>query len=437
MKIIKIETNYEKNIFLKENNIKPSKYKENIENKVINIYPRIEYQSFIGFGGAITQASGATYQQLPKEKQIDFLNEYFKKCNYKLCRLPIGSCDFSPEMYSYSYKKDLFDFSIEKDYKYIIPLLKDILAINPDVELLASPWSPPSFMKTNKMLTLGGRLNEKYYDTYANYLAKYIKEYEKDGIEIQYITIQNEPNAVQIWESCLFNTDEEAKFIKEYLQPVFEKENINTKILIYDHNKEKIFKRAEEVFKKTNAEGIAYHWYTGDHFENLNICREAYPDKILIHTEGCVGYSNFKEDEEIKNAEIYAHDILGDLNSGCNGYIDWNILLDNKGGPNHKRNYCNSPIMLNEDGKDYYKNLCFYYISQFSKVIMPGAIRIGTSRYTDKIEVTAFKNTNGEIGIVLLNKNDSNYEYNLCIGDTLIHDNLDKHAIVSYLISKI
>ncbi len=434
MKILKTETNYSRKIYLKTSEIKPNKFKEGIENKVINIYPDIECQSFIGFGGAITQAAGVAYKMLPKEKQEEFLNEYFVTCKYNLCRLPIGSCDFSPEAYSYSYKKDLSDFSIEKDFEYLIPLLKDALKINPNLKLLASPWSPPAFMKNNKMLTLGGKLNEKYYELYAKYLVKYIKAYEKEKIQIDYITIQNEPNATQIWESCLFTAEDEIKFLKEYLQPEFEKENIKTKIIVYDHNKEKLLNRAMKLFNNTEASGIAYHWYTGDHFENIELCSKLYPNKLLIHTEGCVGFSDFKEKDEVKNAEIYAHDILGDLASGCSGYIDWNIILDSKGGPNHKRNFCNSPIMLNKENNDYYKNLCYYYIAQFAKVILPNSKKIATSKYIDKIEVVAFKNENKDIGIVLLNRNDTNYEYNLCINDVLIHDNLDSHAIVSYLI---
>lgn len=431
----KFETNFKRNLYLDTREVKPKPYKESLENKVINIYPEIVYQNFLGFGGAITSAAGVAYKKLPKEKQKTFIEDYFKICNYSICRLPIGSSDFSSESYSYSNKKDLSDFSIEEDKEYIIPLIKDILKYNPNIKFLASPWSPPKFMKTNKMLVLGGKLQKKYYLTYAMYLLKYIKEYEKLGINIDYITIQNEPNAVQVWESCLFSAEEELDFLKNYLYPVFEKYQVKTKILVYDHNKEKLYSRARDIFNNSSeAQGIAYHWYTGDHFENLDICSKVFKDKLLIHTEGCVGYSKFNPDDEVKNAEIYAHDIIGDLNHGCNGYIDWNVLLENNGGPNHKKNYCNSPIMLNKDSSDYYKNLCYYYIAGFGKVIKPGATRIGFSKYIDKIEITAFKNKDGSIGIVLLNRTDKNYEYNLCIENMLVHDNLDSHAIVSYLI---
>ena len=154
----------------------------------------------------------------------------------------------------------------------------------------------------------------------------------------------------------------------------------------------------------------------------------------FIHTEGCTGFSNFNPNDEVHNAELYGHEILGDLNSGANAYIDWNMLLDHNGGPNHKHNYCNSPIMLNSNNSDYIKNLTFYYIGHFSRYIKPEAKRIAFSKYTDNIEVTAFKNSDNSIAIVLMNKTNSNYEYNLCIEDIVIHDNLDSHTIVSYLI---
>ena len=438
MYIEKIETNFNKNIYLKTKEIKADKYKESIEKNVINVYPEVKYQEFIGFGGAVTQAVGIAYMRLPLEKRKNFLEAYFEGCNYNLCRIPIGSCDFSSEKYSYSYKKDLQDFNIDKDKEYIIPIIKDIQRIKKDVKFIASPWSPPSFMKSNKMLTLGGKLLKKYYDTYAKYLLKYIKSYQEIGINIDYITVQNEPNAMQMWESCLFNSDEELDFIKNYLYPIFKNNNINTEILIYDHNKEKMYSRAKEIIPSCDKEiaGIAYHWYTGDHFENIELCREQFKNKLFIHTEGCVGYTKFSQEEEIKNAEIYAHDIIGDLTCGCNGYVDWNILLDYNGGPNHKRNYCNSPIMLNKEENDYYRNLSYFYINQFARVIKPNAKRLAISRYTTNLEVIAFENTDKTIGLVILNKNNEKYEYNLCINDIKICDSLDSHSIVSYAINK-
>lgn len=439
MEVIKLETNFKRKLFNYISKPKVKNYSESLENQVINIYPQIAYQEFLGFGGAFTEASGIAYSLLDETKKKQFIADYFSSTglNYSMGRLPIGSSDFSKSSYSYSNKSDLTDFNIERDFEYIIPLLKNANSIK-SLQLLASPWSPPKFMKSNKMLTLGGRLLPKYKETYAKYLTRYIEAYKNAGFNIDFITVQNEPNAVQTWESCLFTAEEECDFAVNYLYPTFKDNKIDTKILVWDHNKEKLFNRAikELSFDKASEaiSGFAYHYYTGDHFENIELLRDFFPNKLIIHTEGCTGFSNFRESDEVKNAEIYAHDILGDLNAGSNAYIDWNLILDNKGGPNHKHNYCNSPIMLNKDNSNYIKNLSYYYIGQFSKIILPDSRRIAFSKYTDSIEVTTFKNKDNSIAVVLLNKNDFNKEYNLVLDNNVLHDNLDSHAIVSYLI---
>ena len=440
MEIKKIETNYKRKLFFYESKVNSKKYSEKYENQIINIYPEITYQSIIGFGGAFTESTGFALKSLPKEKQVNLLNEYFSKSglNYSIGRLPIGSSDFSLKSYSYSNKADLSDFSIEKDKEYIISTVKSALKINPNLKFLASIWSPPKFMKSNKMLVLGGKLLKEHRQTLADYYCKYIKEYFKNEIFINYITVQNEPNAVQIWESCLYSPEEEMDFAVNYLFPTLKRNQLNTKILIWDHNKEKLFTRSLAELKDNKAleaiSGIAFHWYTGDHFENIELTHNAFPGKLLFHTEGCTGYSKFNPKEEVKNAEIYGHDILGDLNSGIHAFIDWNLILDNKGGPNHKLNYCNSPVMINKEKDDYIKNLTFYYIGHFSKFIQTGAKRIAFSKYTSDIEITSFINPDNSIAVVLMNRNDFNKEYNLVIKDNIIHDNLDSHAIVTYLI---
>lgn len=440
MEIKKFETNYKRKMFFHQSNCSSKKYNEKLENQIIHVYPEITYQTILGFGGAFTEATGYAIKQLPSEKQKQLIKEYFSpngNC-YNFCRLPIGSTDFSPKSYSYSSKQDLSDFSVKQDENYIIPIINEAKKENPNLKFLASPWSPPKFMKSNKMLVLGGKLLDKYKQTWANYISKYILEYKNYGIDIEYVTVQNEPNAVQIWESCTYTPEEEINFVTNYLYPTFEKNNINTKILIWDHNKEKLFTRSIAELTNNSAlkavAGIAFHYYTGDHFENISLTKDAFPGKLLIHTEGCTGFSKFNPEDEVKNAEIYAHEILGDLASGANAYIDWNLVLDNKGGPNHKLNFCNSPIMINSTSSDYIKNLSFYYIGHFSKFIKSGAQRIAYSKYSSDIEVVAFKNPDNSIAIILLNRNNFNKEYNLVFKDIVLHDNLDSHAIVSYLI---
>jgi len=441
MNISKYETNFRRKIFMHETsniNYKEDKYDE--ENEVVNIYPTLEFQEIVGFGGALTGSSCYNLSTCTNEIKEQILDEYLSKdkMNYNICRISIASSDFNLKSYSYSNKNDLSDFSIDEDLKYVIPVIKEAKKRNPELKILASPWSPPSFMKDNKRLTFGGKLQSEFYDTYAKYLTKFIKAYKKEGIKIDYMTIQNEPMAKQIWESCIYTPREEMDLLINYIYPEFKKENIDTKLLIWDHNKDKILQRTIDSLSVPGSldkvSGVAFHWYTGDHFENIELLNKMFPNKLLFHTEGCTGYSLFKKKDEVKNAEIYAHDIIGDLNAGVNAYIDWNMVLDFKGGPNHKFNYCNSPIMLNRAKNKYIKNLSFYYIQHFSRFIMPGAKRIGYSKYIDKFEVTAFKNPDNSVIIVLLNRTDKNYEYNLKINGKLFHDNLDKHAIVTFVV---
>lgn len=211
--------------------------------------------------------------------------------NYNICRLSIGSSDFNTKSYSHSYKKDMSDFSISEDMKHIIPIIKKAQNRNIGLRFLASPWSPPAFMKNNKNLTNGGKLLPDFKKTYAQYLVKFIKAYKKENINIDYMTIQNEPNAKQIWESCLYNPSEELDLLTNFIYPEFKKNGINTKLLIWDHNKEKLLARSIASFKIPGAfdkvSGIAFHWYTGDHFENIELVKNAFPNKLLIHTEGC------------------------------------------------------------------------------------------------------------------------------------------------------
>ena len=442
MKIIKYETNFKKQLYFNQTELKAKHFPKRFESQIINIYPEITYQKMIGFGGAITEAAGFAFSKLPVDKQISLINEYFSKdgLNYSLARLPIGSCDFSIKSYSYAKKRNLSDFSIEKDKQYIIPFLKKAIEKNPKLECLASPWSPPWFMKNTFILVLGGKLRSKYKQKWADYFIKYINSYKNEGINIKYLTIQNEPNAVQIWESCIYNSKEEADFAINYLYPTLNNNNIDTKILVWDHNKDRLLRRAIDEFSVVGSNeaisGMAFHYYSGDHFQNLKLFKDMYPDKLLIHTEMCTGYSGFKQCDEIPNAELYAHEIIGDLNSGTNGFIDWNIMLDHEGGPNHKDNFCNSPVMLNSDSSDYIKNLTFTYIGQFSKFIRVGAERIAYSSYTDKLEITSFKNLDNSIAIVIMNKYDWNIDYNLCIEDKLIHDTIESHSIITLMIEK-
>lgn len=255
MEIEKIETNLKRNLLLHSSRVKLSSNAKRKEDQVIRINPSITFQEILGFGGAFTESTCYVLSHIDRKIANQILNEYFSidTLNYQFVRLSIGSCDFSLSSYSYSYQHDLSDFSIQHDLKYMIPMMKSAQNLNNKIQFLASPWSPPAFMKDNQSLTGGGKLLPEYKKLWVEYLIKYVRSYQAQGIPISYMTIQNEPNAKQIWESCLYSSDEEADLLRNYLYPTFKKNGLSTQFLIWDHNKDIILERSIETLVNYNA----------------------------------------------------------------------------------------------------------------------------------------------------------------------------------------
>lgn len=403
--------------------------------------PSISYQQILGMGGALTEGAAYTYARMSAEKQQQLLALFFGDGNhYNFCRLHIQSCDFA--LGNYSYVEDAKDtgldsFSIERDRKYIIPFAKAALEKNSKIQFLASPWSPPAFMKTNGEMNHGGKLKKEYYQMWADMVARYVSAYRDEGITIQQLTVQNEPAAVQTWDSCIFSGVEEAEFACRYLRPALDRaQHSDVKINVWDHNKEKILERAAESFSVEGArdviDGIAFHWYTGEHFDALAEVHRQYPDKALIFTEGCVEYSRFEAENQIQNAEMYAHDIIGDFNAGMNGFIDWNLILDRQGGSNHVGNYCDAPVMCDVDADTIDVKLSYSYIGHFSRFIRPGARRILVSKYSPDIETTAFQNEDGGKVLVILNRSEKEVEFVVSVeGKRSGKMKIGKHSIMT------
>jgi glucosylceramidase len=377
------------------------------------------YQTVLGVGGALTDASAETFYKLPKDKQQEVMQAYFdpeKGIGYSLGRTHIHSCDFSSE--SYTYVKDgdtaLKSFDISHDLKYRIPFIKQVLATaGPDnFTVFASPWSPPAWMKDNNNMLHGGKLKPEYYGTWASYCGKFIKAYEKQGIPIWGMTVQNEPMANQTWESCIYTAEDERDFVKNYLGPTFAKDGLEKKnIVIWDHNRSLMYQRAEVVLNDPAAAkyvwGVAYHWYVGDHFENVKMVQQAFPDTHLLFTEGCNGPYNPVTIDDWKWGENYGKSMVNDFNNGAVGWTDWNVLLDEEGGPNHVRNFCFAPIHGDtKTGALHYMN-SYYYIGHFSKFVRPGARRIVSSSTTDKLITTAFLNKDKNIVVVVMNSTET------------------------------
>jgi glucosylceramidase len=411
----------------------------------IYIDPSKTFQTVLGIGGALTDASAETFYKLPKDKQQEILRAYFDPQNgigYTLGRTHIHSCDFSSESYTYvkDGDKQLDSFDIAHDLKYRIPFIKEALATaGKNFTLFVSPWSPPAWMKDNNSMLHGGKLKPEYYETWAGYYGKFIHAYEKEGIPIWGLTVQNEPMAIQSWESCIYTAEEERDFLKNYLGPALQKDGLKDKrIIIWDHNRSLMYQRASVVLDDPAAAqyvwGVGFHWYMGDDFENVKRVKEAYPKTHLLFTEACNYPFDFSKINDWQGGETYAKSMINDFNNGAEGWTDWNVLLDKKGGPNHVQNFCYAPIHADtKTGELYYMN-SYYYIGHFSKFIRPGAKRIISSSTTDQLLTTAFLNTDGKIAVVILNLSNQAQPFILWLDGKATRTGSPAHSIITLVI---
>ncbi len=303
---------------------------EEVEKEVVNLYPECTFQTFEGFGGAVTDAAGYVYSLLNEQQKRDMMESYFSPdhMGYELVRIPMDSCDFSTGMYeamSDPQDRDLKSFSFARTEQYILPMLEDAQkAAGRPLRLLLSPWSPPAFMKTNGQRTYGGKLKPEFADFWADYICRYIQEFQRRGFQVQRITVQNEPKAVQTWDSCLYTAQEERDFLRDHLHPALVRHGLSdVEIFIWDHNKERLYERVRDTVDDSTRElvsGAAFHWYSGDHFDTLDLARRAYPDLKLITSESCIEYRFYGPEDETDNCARLAHEFIGDLNHGVNAF---------------------------------------------------------------------------------------------------------------------
>lgn len=421
------------------------KVQQPLETEVaIFVNPKKQFQEFLGIGGAITDASAEVFSKLSPEKQEELLNAYYSKegINYNIIRTSIHSSDFGLGSHTYIEEgdKELKTFSIEKDKAKRIPMIKRAQAlINDDLVFYASPWSPPAFMKTNNHMLRGGKLLPEFNQAWANYYVKFIEAYEAEGIPVWGITIQNEPMAVQRWESCIYTAEEERDFLKNYLGPTFEKSGLEDKnIVVWDHNRDLISHRANTIFEDPEALkyawGIGFHWYEtwtgGDpKYDNLKNIQESFPSMNLLFTEGCQEKFDPTQYERWSNAERYGNSMINDFNSGTVGWTDWNILLNEHGGPNHVQNFCFASIHADTQKNELIYTPTYYYIGHFSKFIKPKAKRISTTTSRSLIESTSFQNPDGKIVTVVMNKTDNPIDYKLIVGNYQIDYKITPHTM--------
>lgn len=409
------------------------------------IDPAKSFQTVLGIGGALTDAAAETYAKLPEARRRELIRAYYDPqdgIGYSLGRTTIHSCDFSSGSYTYVAEGDqeLKTFSLAHDEQFRLPLIKDaIAAAGGKLTMYASPWSPPAWMKDNKDMLHGGKLLPEFADAWARYFVAFIRAYEKAGVPIWGLTVQNEPMAIQRWESCFFTAEEERDFIRDHLGPVLAKNDLgDRKLITWDHNRTLMYERARVMLDDPAAAkyvwGVGFHWYANDSYDNVRRVKEAYPDTHVLLTEACLFPWDRVKMNEWHWGESYGVALLRDFNNGADGWTDWNILLDETGGPNHVKNFCYAPVHADtQTGELLFMN-SFYYIGHFSKFIRPGARRIISSATTDVLQTTAFRNVDGRIAVVVLNTTDKDQPFNLHVDGATAAASSPAHSITTLVV---
>ncbi len=408
------------------------------------VSPEKKFQTITGFGGSFTESTAYLMNQLGKENRDSILKAYFGEdgAKYSLTRTHMNSCDFSLSNYSYAAVEgdmDLEHFTIQEDKEDIIPMIKEAMDISKDgFKIIASPWTAPPWMKDNNNW-VGGKLLPEYYDTWALFFSKYLDAYKAEGIDIWGFTVENEPlGNGNNWESMHYSAEEMTQFVQNHLGPTLESHGKNhVKILGYDQNREHLDEWVDAMFKDEASSkyfsGTAIHWYasTFEVFpEALQYAHQKAPTKHLIQSEACVDAQvpEWKNDAWYWSKEAtdwgwdwapesdkhlhpkyvpvyrYARDIIGCLNNWVDGWVDWNMVLDRKGGPNWFKNWCVAPVIVDPEKDEVYFTPLYYTLKHFSRFIRPGAVRIGIESTDDSVLATAAENPDGSIAVVLLNQ---------------------------------
>lgn len=440
------------------------------QGSIIQVFPDREGQTFLGIGGAMTESAAYNLSKLSYSEQERVLEAYYGEsgARFSLVRSTIGTPDFATRSYSYcdtdEPDPDLVNFSIEKDYDYVIPYLHRVKAYRPDALHFAAPWAPPAWMKksgvrrgqtgTAAMNFVDNSLKPEYYQSYANYFLKYLQAYEREGLPIYALSVQNEAQNNPKWEACTWTSSAMAEFIGYYLGPTLENNGYgNVEINIWDWDKgndsmhgEGFINFNKRVLSDSAArryvDGIAFHWYAGDlwheiagkpmwseDFYSLDSVRQEFPDIKLHATEACqekgAWFNSFEP------ADRYIYDILNDFEHGVDCWIDWNLVLDRNGGPTQGVvNECHAPVMLDE-----YNNVVFqpsYYIfKQISREIQPGTVHIDTVTNSGSIVKTAAKDADGNISLLIGNVKDYDQYLTVIDGDRSVDVMVPSHSLMT------
>jgi len=442
----------------------------------ISILPDKEFQVITGFGGSFTEASAHLLNRLSNENRNKIIEAYFGEsgARYSLTRTHMNSCDFSLGNYSYAPVAgdvDLKHFSIGEDKDDIIPMIRDAQAVSKDgFKIISSPWTAPPWMKDNNDWR-GGKLLPEYYDTWALFFTKYIEAYRAEGIDIWGFTVENEPlGNDNNWESMHYTPEEMTHFVKNHLGPLLKENGHKVKILGFDQNRdEELRKWVDVMFGDEEArkyfDGTAVHWYasTVEYFpEALQYAYNKAPGKHLINTEACIdaqvprwnddawywseeatdwGWDWAPAEQKYLHPKYvpvfrYARDIIGCLNNWVDGWVDWNMVLDRQGGPNWAKNWCIAPVIVDPDLDEVYFTPLYYTLAHFSRYIRPGAVRIGFDCMDENLMVTAARNTDGSIAVIIFNPDEEAKGIHLTFPENSVDFIINGKAIQTILIKK-
>ena len=410
------------------------------ETRIVNLYPGAVGQTVCGFGGAVTDAAGYVYSLMPEELKRQLMDLYFGDdgLSYRILRVPIDSCDFSLEMFeSMSEPDETFkSFSMERELKYILPMLKDAKATaHGDISLMLSPWSPPAKWKDNNDRKHGGKLLPQYRALWAEYIIHYVTEFEKRGFPVAYLTVQNEPKAVQPWDSCVYTDEEEKQFIDDFLKPTLTRTGLDhIRLIGWDHNKERAYEWARTL--GSSVDGIGCHWYSGDHFEALDLIRNEFPSHEIMLTESCIEFSHYSKEDSLVNALRLAHELMGDINHGMSRFIDWNLILAADGGPNHVGNFCDAPFLYDIFQKQLDIRPIFDIYHQFALAMPAGSRRIASSSYTSDIESATFIRPDDSLSAVLMNRSPEEKTVRLRLNEEICEFKLHPRSVRTVILKR-
>lgn len=429
--------------------------KSNMSPTTIKLNPAERFQTMDGFGAAITGSTAFNLMKMTKENRTKFLKETFSPTEgmgQSYVRISIGCSDFSLSEYSLCDTPGIENFGLtSEETDYVIPVLKEILAINPDLKIMGSPWTPPQWMKVNNLTDLqpfnswtSGQLNPAYYGDYATYFVKWIQAMNQNSIKIYSVTPQNEPLNRGNSASLYMGWEEQFEFVQNHLVPQFKAASLSTKIYLFDHNYNydnmadqngypmKIY---DAGIDSDVVAGAAYHNYGGDKAELLKV-QSRYPERELVFTETSIGTWNDGRNLQVRLIDDMREVALGTVNNGCKAVIVWNLMLDTERGPNREGGCqtCYGAVDIDiSDFSTITRNSHYYIIGHLSSVVKPGAVRIGTTGFSDPGFIhSAFENTDGTYAVVLLNSTSASKSITLDDGKQHFTYEVPANSVISY-----